>query len=268
MPQADVTLNLLCSSWRQPKLSAYDCLNCNFVFNQSPLAPPGTRVVVHVTPEQRPNMAPHGVDGWYVGPSPEHYRCYKSYIASTFGIRDALTVDWFPYNVPFPKVTTNEYLRKTGTDMLTLLQGTQATPIPSTLTYGSNLTDAYIQITQILKRAMTPPASAPHPAAPEPRVIRPIVATPYTRTEGASTRATLPTPSQAQYRQKEAEATKAPTTRPTWPASPRSPTPHPPKPSRLPPLTAHWKEKRIAYHHGRRTRNADGLRNGVVCPTI
>ena len=48
VPQADITLNLLRSSRRQPNLSAYACLNGNFDFNQSPLAPPGT----HITPAQ------------------------------------------------------------------------------------------------------------------------------------------------------------------------------------------------------------------------
>jgi hypothetical protein len=41
MPQADITLNLLRSSRRQPKLSAYACLFGNFDFNKTPLAPPG-----------------------------------------------------------------------------------------------------------------------------------------------------------------------------------------------------------------------------------
>jgi hypothetical protein len=94
-------------------------------------------------------MTPHGLDGWYVGPSTEHYRCHKCYISSTFGIRDCLTVDWFPHNVPFPKVTSDEYLRQTATDMLTLLQDPTTHPIPS-LTYGTNITNAYIQIAQIL----------------------------------------------------------------------------------------------------------------------
>ena len=40
MVQADIMLNLLRSSRGQPKLSAYACLNGNFDFNQSPLAPP------------------------------------------------------------------------------------------------------------------------------------------------------------------------------------------------------------------------------------
>ena len=77
MPQADSTLNLLRSSRCQPNLSAYACLNGTFAFNQSPLAPPGTRIVVHVTPAQRPNKGPHGVDGWYVSSSIEHYLYHK-----------------------------------------------------------------------------------------------------------------------------------------------------------------------------------------------
>jgi hypothetical protein len=176
MPQADITLNLLRSSRRQPKLSAHACLHGPFDFNRSPLAPPGTRVVVHITPNQRQNMAPHGVDGWYVGPSTEHYRCHKCYIPSTFGVRDALTVDWFPHQVPFPKVGTDDYLRQTANDMLTLLQGTATKPLPS-LTYGSPIANAYLQISQILKRA----TAIPHPATPlplSPSQPAPLVAPP------------------------------------------------------------------------------------------
>jgi hypothetical protein len=167
MPQADITLNLLRSSRRQPKLSAYACLNGAFNFNQSPLAPTGTRAVIHVTPDKRHNMAPHGVDGWYVGPSPEHYRCHKCYIPSTFGIRDALTNDWFPHSVPFPKVGTDEYLQQTATDMLALVQDSTMPPVPS-LTYGSSVTNAYIQIAQILKRA----TASPIPPAPLPLILK------------------------------------------------------------------------------------------------
>jgi hypothetical protein len=160
LPQADLTLNLLRSSRRYPRLSAYACIHGPFDFNKSPLAPPGTRIVVHITPNQRPNMAPHGVDGWYVGPSTEHYRCHKCYIPSTFGVRDALTIDWFPHQVPFPKVTTDEYLKQTAEDMLTILEDKTSAPIP-TLTYGADLTNAYIKIAQILKRATAPPVTTP-----------------------------------------------------------------------------------------------------------
>ena len=79
------------------------------------------------------------------------------------------------HNVPFPKATDDEYLRQTAADMLTLIQDKTAHPIPS-LTYGSNITNTYIQIAQILKRAMARPGPAPLPPAPELRV--PIVTPP------------------------------------------------------------------------------------------
>ena len=94
--------------------------------------------------------------------------CHKCYILSTFGVRDTLTIDWFPHNVPFPKVTADEYLRQTANIMLMLIQEKATHPIPA-LTYSSNITNAYIQIAQILKRATAPPVPTPDPA-PEPRV--------------------------------------------------------------------------------------------------
>jgi hypothetical protein len=126
-------------------------------------------------------MAPHGVEVWYVSPSTEHYRCHKCYIPTTFGVRDALTVDWFPHKVPFPKVGTDKYLRQTATNMLALFEGTQSQPLPS-LTYGSPISNAYIQIANILKQAtalplpMNQPKTLGAPPVPEQRV--PIVQPP------------------------------------------------------------------------------------------
>ena len=93
LPQCDITLNLLHSSRRQPNLSEYAATFGNFNFNRTPLAPPGTRVLVHKKTEQRASFAPHGVDGWYIGPSLDHYRCYICYTPSTAGIRDAISVE-------------------------------------------------------------------------------------------------------------------------------------------------------------------------------
>ena len=73
LPQYYITLNILRSSHHQPNLSAYAATFRNFNFNQTPLAPPGTRGLVHKITEQRASFAPHGVDGWYIGPLLDHY---------------------------------------------------------------------------------------------------------------------------------------------------------------------------------------------------
>ena len=70
IPHATLTLNLLRPSCINPRLSAEAQLNGAFVFHCTPLAPLGTRVLVHETPNNRRTWSPHGVDGWYLGPAP------------------------------------------------------------------------------------------------------------------------------------------------------------------------------------------------------
>lgn len=77
LEQAQLTLNLLRPSRINPRLSAHAQLNGAFDFNRTPLAPPGTKVVAHVKATNRTTWATHGLRGWYVGPAPEHYRCYN-----------------------------------------------------------------------------------------------------------------------------------------------------------------------------------------------
>jgi hypothetical protein len=83
LPQATITLNLLCQSRIHQKVSAYAQLNGHYDFNQAPMAPPDTRIISHENPQQRASWDPHGVDGWYLGPAPDHYRCYRVHINKT-----------------------------------------------------------------------------------------------------------------------------------------------------------------------------------------
>jgi hypothetical protein len=71
--QVGLTLNLLRFSRANPKLSASAYLHGNFDFNKTPLVPMGTKVLVHLKPDKQPSWAYHGTEGWYVGPSMEHY---------------------------------------------------------------------------------------------------------------------------------------------------------------------------------------------------
>jgi len=66
------------------------------------LAPPGTRVLVHEKPSARDSWSPHGVDGWYIGPALELYRCFKVWIWDTRNERVCDTLEWFPSKVTLP----------------------------------------------------------------------------------------------------------------------------------------------------------------------
>jgi hypothetical protein len=122
MPQVDITLNLLRKSRRFPNLSAYAAIWGNYDYNAHPIAPPGTRVMVYETPAQRNTFGAHGVEGWYIGPALNHYRCFTCFIPTTASRRHALTVEWFPHRVPIPKTTTEDYLKQTANDLLHILK--------------------------------------------------------------------------------------------------------------------------------------------------
>ena len=53
LPQATMTLNLLCGSRITPSLSAYTQINGLLDFTKTPLAPPGIRTLVHEKPVQQ-----------------------------------------------------------------------------------------------------------------------------------------------------------------------------------------------------------------------
>jgi hypothetical protein len=57
--QSSITLNLLRPSIRNPKISAYTILEGTFDYNKTPLAPPGTKVIIHKKPLQRKTWDPH-----------------------------------------------------------------------------------------------------------------------------------------------------------------------------------------------------------------
>jgi hypothetical protein len=69
LPQAVITLNMLRTSRINPKLSASTHIDGQYDFNRAPMAPLVTRIIAHKTPSRRRTWAPHGQDGWYIGPA-------------------------------------------------------------------------------------------------------------------------------------------------------------------------------------------------------
>jgi hypothetical protein len=166
--QGILTLNLLRNSRVNPKLSAYTYLYGNFDFNKTPLALPGTKVVVHLKATNRASWEYHGEEGWYVGPSMEHYRCVKCFIPSTNRVRDADTVKFFPHQIPFPSTTTVDYLHQAANDISSLLKNPPKSSFPS-LESGNITTNALTKIATMSHRASARPEPIlPSPPSPSP----------------------------------------------------------------------------------------------------
>jgi hypothetical protein len=166
VPQAEITLNLLRGSRINPKLSAWAQVHGQFDFNRTPLGPPGTRVIAYENPENRTTWSPHGLDGWYVGPALDSYRCYKIWILDTQGTRILDTIRWFPTQVQLPHSSSTDTIMNSLHDIVTALR--HPTPRSPLAPLTDSHTDALLQLTALLSNIVKRPEpnSAAEHAAP------------------------------------------------------------------------------------------------------
>ena len=122
LEQAVMTLNFLRASRVNPRLSAHEQLNGGFDFNRTPLGPLGCKVIFHEVPSARGSWSPHGVEGCYVGPAMEHYRCYKVWIEETRAERTGNTLVWLPKLIPVPKTSSADAAVVAARDLTHALQ--------------------------------------------------------------------------------------------------------------------------------------------------
>ena len=149
LDQAFITLNLLRTARVNPKLSAHTYLFGNFDFNSTPLAPPGTKVVTHINVDNRPTWGARGKEGWYVGPSLNHYRCVGCFIPTTRAEIDTNTATFIPKHIKFPEVNIVDYLKQTATDIVALLKNPPHPLIPS-LQAGNDIHNAIYVLAGLL----------------------------------------------------------------------------------------------------------------------
>jgi hypothetical protein len=122
LPQATITLNLLQKSRINQHMSVYAQLNGHFDFNRTPLAPPGTRIITHEKPDQRSSWDPHGLDGYYLGPALDHYRCYQVHITKTKGTRIVDTVVFSPAKLAIPSTWSKDLANIAALELSNALQ--------------------------------------------------------------------------------------------------------------------------------------------------
>lgn len=152
MPQANITLNLLRASRSNPKLSAHARMHGNFNFQSTPMAPLGTKVIIHAHPDKRGSWELNGQPGWYAGPSPNHYRCAQCFTPRTRLIVHSDSAEVFPNKITFPAVTMKDHLKQSPDDIVAILVNPPSKTVPS-LTSGDKVQNAIIEIAKILKGA-------------------------------------------------------------------------------------------------------------------
>jgi hypothetical protein len=105
------TLNLMRASRINPDILAYEALNSPYNWNRYPLAPLGCKAVVYKDGDNRGLWASRGIDGWYLGPSKDHYRCALYYIPETRAYCISGLTELFPQHCQLPNLTPDQHFR-------------------------------------------------------------------------------------------------------------------------------------------------------------
>jgi hypothetical protein len=82
-PQVIKTLNMMRTLRVDPIKSAYKIFNGPYDWNHYPLVPLGYNAVIYKDGDTRGSWASRGVEGWYLSPSIDHYRCNLYYVTET-----------------------------------------------------------------------------------------------------------------------------------------------------------------------------------------
>jgi hypothetical protein len=109
--QVQDCLNLMRASRTDPTISAYEALNGPYDWNRYPLAPLGCKAVIYEDSDTRGSWASRGVDGWYLGPSRDHYKCALYYIPETLAYRISGSTEVYPQHCQLPNLTNIQHLR-------------------------------------------------------------------------------------------------------------------------------------------------------------
>ena len=205
LPQALISLNLLRTSRLNPRLSAWAQVHGAFDYNRTPLAPPGTRVLIHEKPKVHETWAPHAVEGWYTGPALDHYRCYKVWATETSAERVADTLTWYPSQVSMPSTSSLDLATAAAQDLLAaLLHPSDASPLPDlSLTQRAalfQLADIFATVTDSTSTdestLLQPTSTVPSDIQPTATIV-PRVITDSTPLQPAATVPSAPSPTTA-----------------------------------------------------------------------
>ena len=98
------------------------------------MAPPVTRVIFHIKPNNLTSWGHHGTNVWYIDPSLDHFRCMYCYMPRTGIVKITDTLQNILKSFALPKITTDYYLQQAIGYMIAIMKDPPKTP--HSLLYG------------------------------------------------------------------------------------------------------------------------------------
>jgi hypothetical protein len=127
-PQVQDTLNMMHASRVDPTELAYKVMNGPYDWNRYPLAPLGCKAVAYEDGDTQGSWASRGVDGWYLGPSKDHYHCDLYFIPETRAYHISGSTELFPQHCQIPCLTKQQHFWALMEELAKAVEDANATP--------------------------------------------------------------------------------------------------------------------------------------------
>ena len=99
-------------------------------FDTTPIAPPGSEMLVHKKPNRRKSRGFNAKKAWYLGPYFQHYYLVHGILPSTDGERTSDTVRFKHHEIALPQLTpADQILEATRQLQTTIEQQTKEAPM-------------------------------------------------------------------------------------------------------------------------------------------
>jgi hypothetical protein len=136
----------------------------SFSFDATPMAPPGTEILVHLKPSRQKSWSFHAANGWYIGPSLKHYCCICTIMAGTGGEQLTDKFCFKNHAMPIPTITPTDRIIAATRHLTDAIVGIQEAP-PDKL-------QAILTLCQLLLGKSSPvPIPIDPPSVPAPQEV-------------------------------------------------------------------------------------------------
>ena len=105
LDQVDFSVNIVRPCRMNPLLSAWAAMEGEYHFDATPIAPPGSEMLMHEKPNRRRTFGYNAKKAFYTGPCFKHYRSFKGILPSTGAERISDTVRFQHHAVAIPQLT-------------------------------------------------------------------------------------------------------------------------------------------------------------------
>jgi hypothetical protein len=127
-PQNDMTLNMMRPCCLNPLLSAHKAMEGLFLFDATPLALLGTKVLVHLKPTCRKSWGYHAAKAWYLSHATNHYQCIRVIMRDTRGKRITDTFHFQHHSLPVPHIMVTDCILQATEHLADAITGVQEAP--------------------------------------------------------------------------------------------------------------------------------------------